>query len=514
MGHSAGVIAGGHELTVQAGEEVLRAGGNAYDAALAALAMAFVAEPVLASPGGGGFMLARPRHGKARMYDFFVHTPALKQADDELDFYPTLADFGTVQQEFHIGRGTVAVPGMMRGMFEIHRDLATMSMPELMSQAVTAARTGIEVTPYQAYLFTVVESIFSATAPCRSIYASAHDPDVMVRAGERLLQPSLADTLEILAIEGDTLFYRGEIAATIAADCGAGGQISLADLAAYEVVCRQPLVLEYSGARIYTNPAPSAGGTLVAFGLELLRGQDFAHSRHGTLDHVSTLVDALDLTGQARVECAAAAPDGQSLLDPALLARYRDDIGARRASRRGTTQLSVIDGKGNLASLTVSNGESAGCLIPGTGILLNNMLGEQDLNPGGFQRWRQAHRMSSMMAPTVIEWPEGDLVATGSGGSNRIRSAVLQVVSNVLDFGMSVEAAVEAPRVHVEGDLLSVEGGFDIEQLAPLLNNYRHHQLWDDRNMFFGGAHTVARTAKGFAAAGDSRRGGACRQFG
>ena len=507
-----GVIAGGHELTVQAAESVLREGGNAYDAAIAALAMACVAEPVLASPGGGGFMLVRPRDAKARVYDFFVQTPGIKQVETEIDFYPILADFGAVQQEFHIGRGTVAVPGMVRGMFEIHRQLGTMPMRELMSQAVAAAKAGVEVTPFQAYLFDVVQSTFTATPQCLAIYASQRDGDALVQAGEWLRQPVLADTLETLAIEGDDLFYRGEIAAAIAGDQAAGGQISRADLEAYEVIQRHPLGFDYRGARVLTNPSPSIGGTLIAFGLELLREADFSGLGHRSLAHVSTLVHALDLTGQARVAAGAAMPGGQDLFDPALLARYRGEIAGRRQSLNGTTQLSIIDGDGNVASVTVSNGEGSGSVVAGTGIVLNNMLGEQDLNPGGFQRWPTSHRMTSMMAPTVIEWPDGDLVATGSGGSNRIRSAVLQVVSNLLDFAMPIEAAVEAPRVHVEGDFLSVEGGFDTESLAPLLSAYPRHQLWERSNMFFGGAHTVASTSRGVAAAGDPRRGGSYRQ--
>ena len=148
-------------------------------------------------------------------------------------------------------------------------------------------------------------------------------------------------------------------------------------------------------------------------------------------------------------------------------------------------------------------------MVPGTGVVLNNMLGEEDLNPGGFHRWPPNHRMASMMAPSALRWPDGRLVATGSGGSNRIRSAVLQVIVNLVDHGMDVDSAVRAPRIHVEGPLLSVEGGHDTDALAEALAAWPEHQVWDDRSVFFGGAHTTERRGDVLGGAGDPRRDGA-----
>ena len=149
-------------------------------------------------------------------------------------------------------------------------------------------------------------------------------------------------------------------------------------------------------------------------------------------------------------------------------------------------------------------------MIPGTGIVMNNMLGEDDLNPGGFHRWTPDERMTSMMAPTALAWRDGRRVATGSGGSNRIRTALLQVLVDLVDFAMEVEDAVAAPRIHVEDSFLSVEGGFDPERIAPVLEAWPEHQVWEAANMFFGGAHTVASGPRGVEGAGDSRRDGAC----
>ncbi|NIR61859.1 MAG: Gamma-glutamyltranspeptidase, partial [Gammaproteobacteria bacterium] len=315
-----------------------------------------------------------------------------------------------------------------------------------------------------------MSATFTATEDCHRIFRSAHDASALVGEGEILRQPELADTLETLAIEGDALFYRGEIAAAIAADMGAGGQISRDDLASYTVERREPLTLDYHGVRMHTNPPPSSGGLLIAFGLALLENLDVASLGAASCDYLHTLVDVFGATAEARVAAAGAGVlDAGQMLDAGYLTRYRDEIAGRAASRRGTTHMSVIDGAGNLASLTVSNGEGSGYVVPGTGIVMNNMLGEEDLNPGGFQRWPVAHRMTSMMAPTLLEWPEGETVALGSGGSNRLRTAILQVLVNLIDFELPVEEAVHAPRVHYENGLLSVEGGFDLEALAPLL---------------------------------------------
>lgn len=511
-----GVVAAGHPHTARAAEEVLRAGGNAYDAAIAALTTACVAEPVLASLGGGGFLLAAPTAGAPRVYDFFVNTPRRRREPDDIDFYPLAANFGSVTQEFHIGRGTFAVPGLVRGLFDLHRDLGSVPMPELVAQAALLAREGVEITPFQAYLFEVVKPMFTATAGVRTIYGGARAEGALVGTGETLRNPDLADALEVLALEGDDLFYRGEIARAILAEVAEGGQVDERDLAEYRVVRRVPLSLDYHGVRVLTNPPPSSGGLLVAFGLRLLDELLPAAGDFGSFGHLAVLAAAMDLTGKARVDALAAGDaahvDSAAMLDPEFLARYRGEVRNRAEALRGTTQISIIDGAGNLAALTVSNGEGCGHVAPGTGIVLNNMLGEEDLNPGGFQRWPAGQRMTSMMAPTGLAWRDGRIAATGSGGSNRIRTAVLQVVLNLVDYGMGVTEAVEAPRIHFERGLLSVEEGFPRVSLDALQTHFPQHQAWAERNMFFGGAHTVMRVGGAFEGAGDPRRGGVCRR--
>ena len=511
-----GAVAAGHPLTAEAAGEVLRAGGNAFDAALAGLCAACVAEPVLASLGGGGFMLALPAAERPRLYDFFVQTPGRRLPAEDLEFNRIDVDFGSTTQGFHIGRGTAAVPGLVRGLFEVHEALGRMPLTEIVCPAVNLASEGVEISAYQAYLLGVVRSIFASTEASLAVFGSKERSGELIGEGERLFQPELADTLDTLSREGPALFYHGEIASALVRDMAAGGQIRFQDLAEYRHHTREPLALTRRACQVLFNPPPSSGGVLIGFGLELLDSTALRRLEFGSHRHLALVARALELTLEARAAALGAgeAPTArhaldESMLHPDFVARYRERVAPFPEAPRGTTHISVIDANGNLAALSVSNGEGCGYVIPGTGIVMNNMLGESDLNPGGFHQWRENERMSSMMTPCAVRWPDGRLLALGSGGSNRIRSAMLQVLLDVIDFELPLPEAVHAPRLHFEDDLLSVEGGVDFERIRPLLDAYPSHHLWDGRNMFFGGTHCVLAKGSGFQAVGDPRRGGA-----
>ena len=382
-----------------------------------------------------------------------------------------------------------------------------MPLRELVAPACRHATEGVALSGMQAYLQGVVEPIIAASEASRSIFSSVEAPERLARAGEHLANPMLADALEAIAIEGADLFYRGEVAASLVADLASGGHLEADALAGYRVEKREPLSFEYRGARVLTNPPPSSGGALIGFGLDLLRAHDPGAGAFGSAAHLGLLAAVMEATSAARIEHSI---ESLASLDAASVARWRDEVAGRMRAFRGTTHVSVIDAAGNIASATVSNGEGSGYVIPGTGIVMNNMLGEDDLNPGGFHRWTPDERMTSMMAPTALAWRDGRRVATGSGGSNRIRTALLQVLVDLVDFAMEVEEAVAAPRIHVEDSFLSVEGGFEPERIAPVLEAWPEHQVWETANMFFGGAHTVVSGPRGVGGAGDSRRDGAC----
>lgn len=507
-----GIVAAGHVNTAAAARLVLEAGGNAFDAVLAGLCAACVAEPVLASLGGGGFLLAHDGH-QTRAYDFFAHTPKRRLAEADIDFHPVNVDFGGAVQEFHIGMGSIATPGVVGGLFQVHRDLCSLPMTRIVEPALELARKGVVLNALQAYIFSLVGPIYTHRPESRRLFTR---PDGgLLGEGDVLRLPELADALEVLAREGERLFYEGEMGRALIRDCAAGGgHLGMDDLRDYRVETRRPLEVDYHGARLFINPPPSCGGILIAFALKLLEPSGIRDLERGSAAHLALLARVMELTNQARVESRLLdlPADRQEtvLLDPRLLERYRRQVLPHRSGRRGTTHLSVVDGRGRAASLTVSNGEGCGYLLPGTGICLNNMLGEEDINPHGFHRWPLDGRISSMMAPTLAFWPDGRLVALGSGGSNRIRTAILQVLVNLVDFGLDLEPAVQAPRVHHENGFLNVEGGVAEEAARRLGDLFPAHRLWNGSNLFFGGVHCAERhpARRRLAGAGDPRRGG------
>ena len=512
---STGAVAAGHPETAEAAVAVLRDGGNAFDAALAAMCVACVTEPVLASLGGGGFLMAQPAGEKPVLYDFFPQTPMNKRPAEDIDFFPITADFGPAQQEFHIGMGSMATPGMVRGIARIQKDLGSMPLPRIFEPAIDLARGGVVVNPLQAYVLGVVEVICTHNEDCRRAYGSAIIPGKPAQAGEIMAFPEMADTFEALAREGTDLFYRGDIARALIADCRArGGLLEAADLEAYRVERRRPLEVAFAGGTIFTNPPPSVGGILIAFGLELLKNGTLNGLQFGSPAHLERLARVMAGTQAARVENRlhemAAETAASEFLRPELIDAYRRDILGRPAATRGTTHISVIDAAGNAAGVTVTNGEGATYIIPGTGVMMNNMLGEEDINPQGFHRWPRNVRLSSMMAPTIVRHADGGAQVMGSGGSNRIRTAMLQVLVNQLAFGMGPERAVNAPRIHVEGDLVSVEAGVAPAAVEALAQVYPRVERWDKINFFFGGAHCVRFDPSdgSFDGVGDPRRGG------
>ena len=511
-----GAVACGHPATAEAVREVLADGGNAFDAALAGFCAATVAEPVLASLGGGGFLLARPAEGEARIYDFFVQTPRRRVPPNALDFYPIHADFGTATQEFHIGLGAMATPGGVAGLFAIHRDLATLPLARLVEPAARMARAGVAVRPIDAYVFRVVGPILRAGAACRALFTG---PDgALLEAGERFANPRLADTLEALAREGARLFYEGDLGEALVESCrSGGGLLTAADLAGYRVARRRPLERRYRGATILTNPTPSSGGILIAFALALLAEQDFRPEDFGGARHLETLVRVMALTNRARIESrlheASDAVEEEAaarrLFDPELLSAYAREVAGRPAASRGTTHISVIDASGNLASMSLSNGEGCGVLLGETGIILNNMLGEEDLNPRGFHAWHADCRLSSMMAPSLAFLADGSVAALGSGGSNRIRTAILQTLVNLIDFDCGAAEAVVAPRVHFENGLSNLEQDLGEAARHAVGAASERTTEWPRHSFFFGGVHCARRDHKGaLEAAGDPRREG------
>lgn len=470
-----GAAATGHHLTTQAALEVIDMGGNAFDGAIAAAFMACVCEPVLASPGGGGFAMVR-KGGSTQLVDFFAQTPR-SQTQSTPDFQEVIADFGTARQVFHIGHASSATPGFVAGIFSLHEKFGHLPMAKLITPARDAARAGVAVTSFQHYLSSVVSQILLHSRQSRKLFA----PDGQLHAeGELFQNLELAAFLDELGRTGEKAFPVGAVLQAQQSN----GHLRVADFDNYQVIERQGQQVDVNGSQIHLNPYPAAGGFLIGLALKNLQGN--------TVVDVAQALKSVDIARQNA---------GNDLAE--LLAA------AGPPAHRGTTQICVVDAAQNACSMTLSNGEGNGHIVGDCGFMLNNMLGEADINPGGMLGWAQDSRMSSMMCPTIVEHRDGSVLALGSGGSNRIRSAIFHVLVNLLIKEQDIDLAVEAARLHVENGHLDFEP-FDNEDLtAQLESAFPDHRQWPEKNMFFGGCHVAEIGQSGqFSGRGDTRRYG------
>jgi gamma-glutamyltranspeptidase / glutathione hydrolase len=509
-----GAVAAGHRLTAEAGAQVLADGGNAVDACIAAAFVSWVTESPLTGPGAGGFMLIRrAADDSTRLLDHFVTVPGLglrRRGQTEMDSVDV--DFTPESsQVFRIGAASCAVPGAVAGLGEAHRQFASLPWPDLLAPAIELARDGVEMTKPQAYLHAILDLILRHTDEGRAIYG--RDGNRLV-AGDRLVMADLAQTLERLAEEGADDFYRGELAQAVVQHVREhGGDFTRRDFTDYRVIRRRPIRTSFLGHDFVSNPPPSTGGVLIGLGARLLDRLDGPAGPAGSAEAMAQVVEIM-----REQEAARGGPFARELYQGGLARRLFDDRGlqatARRLRRRlpevqrGTTHISVVDGQGNAASLTASTGSGSGVIVPGTGIQLNNMLGEFDLAAtGGIPR--PGIRFTSGMAPTIVLRDRLPRLVVGSAGSLRLRGAIFQVIVNVVGHGLGVEEAIDLPRIHLEESHVHCEGGNDPAELDRLEAWGYELARWRRRNLFFGGVSGVEFREDGtLAAAGDPRRGG------
>lgn len=468
-----GAVSSGHPLTTDAACHALALGGNAFDAVISAAFAATVAEPCLTSLGGGGFLLSHEAAtGTSTISDFFVDSPGKGlSGGTEPHFEPVDVMFTGTAQVFHVGLGSVAVPGMLKGLVECYGRLCTLEVDDIIAPALRLLQEGVESNPLQQYLSRILMPILSFTDYGRSIYEATD-------RGGRLFNPLYREFL----LKRDPgawmdVFYGSGAAGIDASMRKAGGLVTERDMREYSVNSREPLRFQYRGRDIVTNAAPSFGGELLQAAFEWLSGKD---------------MDITDPVGRA-----------------ALMAGAMSVMNQQRQVAGGTTHISVLDELGNAASLTSSNGSNSGCFLDGTGVMFNNMMGEDDLHPAGFHGMPPGLRVGSMMSPSLI-MSEGKVRAVlGSGGSKRIRTAMFQVIHNLVDRGLDPMEAVEDARMHLDDDgTMHMEPGFPVDVPAALRCDYALNE-WSHRDLYFGGVHIVTSSLDGW---GDSRRGGSFKK--
>jgi gamma-glutamyltranspeptidase / glutathione hydrolase len=428
-----GAIAAGSRPTAEAGARVLREGGNAVDACIAAAFAAAVAEGPLTGPAGGGFLLAW-FGGEATVLDCFFAAPSRPFGEIE----DITVDFGDSTQSYHVGAGSVAVPGLVAGLEDAHRRFGSVPWPQLFGPALDLAGRGLDATEAQLFLHLILAAVLQRDEGGRRIYG----------VPGRIETTDFIPTLERLRDEGTAAVH--ELIPEFAED-----------MASYTVAAPEPLRAHVGALEVLTTPAPSRGGAIAAAALERLATAETLDDRARALRH------------------------GYESVPPLAVA--------------GTTHISVLDVDGNAAAFSSTLGAGSGIFRGGT--QLNNMLGELDVV--GHAVKAPGERLPSMMTPTLVLEDGRPRLALGSAGSVRLAGAIAQVADAVLR-GTPVDEAIDRPRLHVDGDVLHLEGG--LMEVAP--EGWKTVR-WAGRNLFFGGVSAVERRPDGtLAAAGDPRRGG------
>jgi gamma-glutamyltranspeptidase/glutathione hydrolase len=494
----------GTPYAAAAAAEVFRAGGSATDAAVAAAAAVSVTEPLLSSIGGGGFALVRDPSGGAELIDYYDAMPGkgLPASAFGAGGNPqtVVLKYGAGVNST-VGGASVAVPGALRGWEALLRRHGRLTLAQNLAPAIRLAREGFRVCKTSAMWFEVAQEVLKLTEETRKNF---FDGDRIYLEGEEMRFPELADTLEAIGEGGADLFYEGELARRFSSYIlKMGGIISERDLAEYEAVIRKPLSVAYGPGVVYTNGPPSAGGPTLAQMLRIVSGYDLAALPEA--DYARVMAGAMK---HALHDREIAYVDGAE--NEIVAQRLTSEEYARTQRRRifgspHTTHLSCVDAEGYVVSITATMGYGSGLVIPGTGIPMNNTLGEPELNPKGFHSLLPGERLISSMSPTIFTSEEGSLIALGSPGASRIPTAILQTLVNVLDFGMLLESSVLTPRFHAEGSLFAYESGARKDDL----DRYEQVLVYEEPSMYFGGVNAVRRTPEGpFEAAADPRRSG------
>jgi gamma-glutamyltranspeptidase / glutathione hydrolase len=516
MPSAKGVVAAGHPLTAEAGAQVLREGGNAVDAAICAILTSFVTESQLTGFGAGGFMLVQ-EGGETSLTDFFVAAGGADGIERRAELVPIPVYFDETPQTFNCGAASCGVPGNPVGIEQMHERFGSVPMSRLAEPGIRLGREGVRLTEAAAYFHEILDPILVSTPEAAALY---HPEGRRLVEGDLFRYPEMSDALERFAADGAEPFYRGDVAQRVCEWVRErGGTLGLDDMAAYEPIGRRPVKAGFRGHDVLTNAPPSSGGILIAYSLGILE-------RLGDRSGVEQLVAVTEAANARRTDEFHIGLHDEGYVERFLAAdlnEVADRINAGDwagghggaggpADRLGsTTHIAVLDADGNCASVTCSNGTGSGVIVPGTGVHLNNMLGEEDLNPQGFHRIPPGVRVSSMMSPTLALRDGRVVLALGSAGSNRIRSAILQVAVNVLEKGMDADEAVHAGRLHFEAGTVQAEPGVDEAALGDLERRGVPVVRWKRQNLYFGGTQAVTRdpATGALSGGGDPRRGGA-----
>ena len=497
-------IASSTQISADAGAEIIRAGGNAVDAAIAASLVAIVTEPGICSLGCGGFITLWPTDGEPTTYDGNIEMPGRGVARDRLGkgAWEVTMDYGGGVSTF-VGHGAVGTPGGLAAYDSAWRDHGSLEWSELFTPAINYARNGFPLSPASHnYLRYSHECVYGWLPQSRT--PLHHEDGSLKTVGHKVTIGELADSLERIATHGTADFYRGALANIIAEDSMEnGGVLTLRDLAEYEVIKRKPFQLQLEEWNLATNPAPAVGGATLIAMLTLLKQQNYCR---WSTSETAKLADIQHRVLMHRYQHLDYSDDLDTDINTLLSLAGKDAITLNN-NAPSTVHTSVVDNDGLACAITMSSGYGAGVMPPGTGIWMNNCLGEIELNRKGLNAGPPGMRLASNMAPTVAAHANGQKLAIGSPGADRITSALLCTLNNFVGLGMPLDQAIAHPRLHLEindGDpRIAFEQQLDTELVSLPTRDFA------EPSMFFGGVGAAMLDAEGeLTAAADPRRAG------
>ncbi len=488
------------ELAADAAREVAELGGNAVDCGLAASLFTINTEPGVCALAGGGYVTVWPADGEPVTIDGNVAVPGHGVPAERRGAATesvTMAYGGGISTV--VGAGTVAVPGTLAAIERAWQRFGSVPWEAIFAPTVRAARDGFPLsTACHYYLGYSGQPIFGRS---KDGYGALHAGDELQPSGSRVVVPHLADSLEQIAREGAKCFYEGDIAAAISAHCQeAGGLLTAEDLRRYEAIERDALRTRLGAWHIATNPPPAVGGVMLTAMLNAFASEPFTGWDEATVMRLIDVQRACLGYRKQRLDYSEDVPsDAAALLDDIAEGRLHQPSAA-------TVHTSAVDGRGLACAVTASSGYGSGEMPEGTGLWLNNCVGELELNRRGFEAGPVGARLPSNMAPSVAR-DNGRVLAVGSPGADRITTALQQFFINAVMAGMSLQDAVRHPRVHVDMSgaepKLAAEPGISLPEVDLPLTHF------DDLNMYFGGVGVAGFSKEsGFHVAADPRREG------
>lgn len=480
---SRGMAVTNHPLASAAATEIFAEGGNAIDATVAALFALTVVEPMMVGIFGGGVAVIRLADGRELVLDGLATAPALARPDSFAPVADTWPDYmETEGRANRVGAKAIAVPGNLRSWCEAARRFGTLGLETLLQPAIRHAERGFRVTQYLATCIAETAPDLALDPAIAAVFLPGGEP---LRAGDRLVQSDYARTLRLIAAEGPEVMYGGTLGRIVADHLErAGGFLRLGDLAGYRLVEREPVRGTYRGIELVGPPPPCSGGVHTIQILNMLEAFDVGASGFGTPATLHLVIEALKIAATDR-RAATADPDFVDvpvarLISKAYGAQRRAEIDPSRAGTytskvlsnesANTTHLTVADAEGNVVTSTQTINSLFGSrlMIPGTGIIPNNYMYLFDPHPGLALSLVPGKRITSGISAMIGKRDGRPLFALGLPGAHRIPSCVLQAVLNLVDHGMSVQEAVEAPRVFSWGQEAEVERGFPDDVHAAL----------------------------------------------